>query len=66
MQSNFINNYIKYNNTDQTIVNGDIDHHYIYQKDIEVVLSCDNSNNEESSEIVYSSKIINIPQCLKE
>ena len=66
MQSNYITNYIKYNNEEQTIVNENINRHYIYQKDIEVVLSCENSNNEASSEIIYISKIINFPQCLKE
>ena len=66
IQSTYITNYIKYNDYEQNNVNEDIEHNYIYQKDIEVVLSCEKSNNEESSEIIYTSKIIDLPQCLNE
>ena len=64
MQSNYVNNYIKYNTLDQAIVNNNKEHHYIYEKDIQIVLSCSNTENGEDSEVVYTSKIINTPQCL--
>ena len=66
IQSSYITNYIKYTNSEQNQVNSDINYHYIYQKDIEVVLSCENSNNERNPDIVYTSKIIDLPQCLNE
>ena len=40
-----------YTNSEQNQVNSDINYHYIYQKDIEVVLSCENSNNERLENI---------------
>ena len=64
LQSTYVNNYIKYNELDQAIVNKNKNSHYIYQKDLEILLSCSNSENEENSEVVYTSKIISLPQCL--
>ena len=64
LRSTYINNYIKYNENDQSIVNNNIQKHYIYQKDIEILLSCASSKEESNSEIVYTSNIIEIPQCL--
>ena len=64
LKSTYINNDIKYNANEQIIVNKNSQENFIYQKDIEILLSCANSNDEENSNVFYTSKIIEIPQCL--
>ena len=64
LQATYIKNYIKYDTSDQDIVNKNIEHHYTHEKDIQIVLSCSNSENDDNSEVVYSTKIISLPQCL--
>ena len=63
LKSTYIKNYIKYNNEDLITVNNNKKVHYIYQKDIQIMLSCANKD-EENSEVIYTSKIIELPQCL--
>ena len=64
LKSTYINNYIEYNSTEQSIVNNNKLVHYIYKKDISLLISCSNSPEEDNSEIYYISKIIDVPQCL--
>ena len=62
MKSTYIKNYINYDNEK---VN-DIKKLYLYRKDISVLLSCANSEDDKNSEVTYYSKIIELPQCLNE
>ena len=61
MQSMFVNSFINYNNKDKEIINKNgVDNYYKYQKDIVSLISCKNNQN-----IIYDTKKIIIPQCLK-
>lgn len=66
LQSTYINNTIKYNSSEQNIINKNKLAHYIYQKDFALILSCDITINEENPEVVYVSLIIQLPQCLSD
>ena len=60
LQSVYINSFINYENSDKITMNNNINEkYYKYQRDIGVLISCDNNNN-----IIYQSKKIEIPQCL--
>ena len=62
MQSMFVNSFINYNNKDKEIINKNgVDNYYKYQKDIVSLISCKNNQNG----IIYDTKKISIPQCLK-
>ena len=61
MKSIFVNSFINYNNKDKEIINNNgVDNYYKYQKDIASLISCKNNQN-----IIYDTKKIIIPQCLK-
>ena len=66
MQSAYINSSIKYNSTEQDIVDKNKLVHYTYQRDIAVLLSCAKTVNEENPEIIYVSQTIQLPQCLSD
>ena len=60
LQSVYINSFINYENSDKITMNNNINEkYYKYQRDIGVLISCDNNND-----IIYQSKKIEIPQCL--
>jgi len=62
MQSIFVISFINYNNKDKEIINNNgIDKYYKYQKDIVSLISCKNEQNS----IIYKTKKLIIPQCLK-
>ena len=61
LQSIYINSFISYDDKDKNIINSNPDiNYYKYQKDIGVLISCDNDQNG----IEYESKRIKLPQCL--
>ena len=62
MQTTYISNLIKYEPLDQSIVDKNKKYHYIYQQDVSVLLSCSNSNVNET--ITYNPILIELPQCL--
>ena len=62
MQTSYITNLIKYNSSEQAIVNENVQYHYIYQQDISVLLSC--SNSDVNEEVKYDPILIRMPQCL--
>ena len=62
LRTSYKKNYIKYNNHDQFIVNNKTKKQYIFQNDIEIMISCE--NDDKSSNITYISQIIEMPQCL--
>ena len=61
LQSIYINSFISYDDKDQNIINSNPNtNYYKYQKDIGVLISCDNNQNGTE----YESKRIRLPQCL--
>ena len=62
MQTTYITNLIKYDSLDQSIVNENVQYHYIYQQDISVLLSC--SDSDVNEEVKYDPILIRMPQCL--
>ena len=61
LQSIYINSFISYDDKDKNIINSNPDtNYYKYQKDIGVLISCDNDQNGTE----YESKRIKLPQCL--
>ena len=64
MQSTYFNNLIKYNSTEQSIVNSKVKSHFIYQKDIATLVSCSNSNLD--NDIIYNPTVIEVPQCIND
>ena len=62
MQSTYITNIIKYNSTEQEIVNKN-KNYYVYEQDIALLLSCSNSD-ENDEEVTYNPIVIQLPQCL--
>ena len=64
MQSTYITNLIKYNSSEQLIVNENKKNHYLYQQDIAILLSCSNSDSEDNENIIYNPQLIEMPQCL--
>ena len=61
LQSIYINSFISYDDKDKNIINSNPNtNYYKYQKDIGVLISCDNNENG----IEYESKRIKLPQCL--
>ena len=65
MQSSYINNFISYNDSPEEI-NAKMNptQYYKYQKDISLLLSCSDSENGEDPQVNYTTKIIEMPQCL--
>ena len=63
MQSTYIINLIKYNSTEQEIVNKNKGY-YLYEQDIALLLSCSNSEEENNEEVQYNPFIIDFPQCI--
>ena len=61
LQSIYINSFISYDDKDKNIINSNPNiNYYKYQKDIGVLISCENNKNE----VEYESKRIKLPQCL--
>lgn len=63
MQTTYFNNLIKYNSTENSIVQAN-PNHYKYEQDIAVLLSCSNKNSNMNEEISYRPTVIELPQCL--
>ena len=60
MKSIFINSYIDYDDKDKMLMELIPNNYYKFQRDIAIIISCDNGNDE----IVYDTKKITMPQCL--
>ena len=61
LQSLYINSFINYDNNDKNIIkNNPNKKYYTYQKNIGIMISC----SEDNDNIVYESKKIEMPQCL--
>ena len=65
LQSSYINNFVEYDNSPEEIkAKMNPTQYYKYQKDISLLLSCTDSDEEDEPKVNYDQKIIVMPQCL--